>query len=240
MTETGTDSNHSPMRGFTEEEGDAMSGYEEKPREELFDIIETLIGDYARLDQKYIHAEEEVVRLKVRNADLARELDRVREKYHNIREKQKNLLEEHTALADDFETLNRLSKEQEAKLKSVNELFKSFIDNRTERIMLIDDAYLIRYVNPGALLLLKSLGIPTALGDRVFDLFDHKEATKLREKIDRVLLKGETYKFKSIKLAKRGDGEKAINGFAEDTLKVKLKLIRATYKGRPSIKMYMK
>lgn len=110
------------------------------------------------------------------------------------------------------------------------ELFKSFVDDHSKSILLIDSRYSVAYVNQRArdvLALSESNGM---LGSRIFDFMTYTEAIRLKEKLDSSFVTGETEKIKEIKFRSPGG----------ELLKLSAKLSRVRFKDQPSIKMVFK
>jgi PAS domain S-box-containing protein len=109
-------------------------------------------------------------------------------------------------------------------------LFKSFIDDSRDCLVLIDTSYRICYMNRSAARLLHINKTETAYGRNIFDLMTLKDALKLKEKIDRAYLRGKKEKVKDLRLIKyHGDG-----------VKVKASVVRVQYNGLPAVRLKIK
>jgi PAS domain-containing protein len=122
--------------------------------------------------------------------------------------------------------LEKLGQQSDAKY----ELFKSFVEDNQQKILLIDAAYQLRYINRSALKYLKLGSASSVSGRRIFDFFDYKDALRLKEKIDDSFLKGEEEKVKDIRF-RNSD---------EDSVKVRIRISRARYENKPSVKLVLK
>ena len=122
--------------------------------------------------------------------------------------------------------LEKLGQQSDAKY----ELFKSFVEDNQQKILLIDASYQLRYINRSALKYLKLGNLSSVSGRRIFDFFEYKDALRLKEKIDDAFLKGEEEKVKDIRF-RNSD---------EDGIKVRMKISRTRYRDKPSVKLVLK
>ena len=122
--------------------------------------------------------------------------------------------------------LEKLGQQSDAKY----ELFKSFVEDNQQKILLIDASYQLRYINRSALKYLKLGSASSVSGRRIFDFFEYKDALRLKEKIDDAFLKGEEEKVKDIRF-RNSD---------EDGVKIRIKISRTRYQNKPSVKLVLK
>ena len=110
------------------------------------------------------------------------------------------------------------------------ELFRSFVDSDYHKIILIDTAYAICYMNQSAVahLHLPQAGILT--GRRLFDFFPQKDVLKIKKKIDKAFFSGEKEKVKEV----------TFHCPPNDAVRIDLKLMRVKYRDRPSIRITIK
>lgn len=130
------------------------------------------------------------------------------------------------ALADARENL----KVFQSRYRSHYELFRSFVDDDRKRILLLDTAYEVVYINRAARPIL-GLGADEKVdGKRFFDFMPFQDAIKVKEKIDRAFLEGETEKIKHVRL----------HGADGNVSEFKLKMSRVRHRDRPSVKIVVK
>ncbi|MFP4349444.1 MAG: PAS domain-containing protein [Thermodesulfobacteriota bacterium] len=205
--------------------------YFRKSREELMDMLESLKMEYQVLKGRCAESESERERLVQALAEADHSLARVREG----REKAER---ENHRLNDRCHRLNREIDDLECKLTESREnsgmeyaLFESFVENASQRILLIDTAYSVRYVNTAALALLGLSDDGPILDQRLFDFLGVKDTLKLKERIDRTFLKGAKEKVKDITFHPP-------NG--NPSVKLRFKMYRVRYRDKPSIKLELK
>lgn len=143
----------------------------------------------------------------------------------NLQLRQKN--EESEKLIGELRLqLEKLGQQSDAKY----ELFKSFVEDNQQKILLLDASYQLRYINRSALKYLKLGSASPVSGRRIFDFFEYKDALRLKEKIDDAFLKGDEEKVKDIRF-RNSD---------EDGIKVRMKISRTRYRDKPSVKLVLK
>jgi transcriptional regulator with PAS, ATPase and Fis domain len=154
-----------------------------------------------------------------------------------LRNEIKRFQEEHVKLSDQIESLNNAcamieKREQEyiKKNAAAYELFNSFVDSDSKKIILIDTAYTICYLNRSAATHLRLADAGQLLGRRVFDFFSQKDALKIKKKIDAAFFSGEKEKSKDM----------AFMAPKNMCIQVDLKFVRVRYKDKPSIKITIK
>jgi len=182
--------------------------YQEKNGENISEIVAELKQDYALLKGQFLLSAEEISILKQKYADLNTVCDHLREKY------------------------DELVKKTDERTAAEYELFRSFVDDGREKIILVDAGYAIQYVNRSASEFLKNAGIGSLSGRKIFEFFQYEDALRLKKKIDTAFLDGETEKIKDLR-GRNVRGE-------ELKLKLKLKIIRVRYNDKPAIKIVVK
>ena len=198
--------------------GDLSGKYEELKRE------------YERIQQQYIRAEEEKILLRERLEDVNKESADLLEKYEQVIREKTQLVEQHALLEKDFQDLCIRLKACEDRFNTNYELFKSFVDNDAEKILLIDMTYALKYINHAASELLQLPDNGGVLGRRIFDFMEYRDALRLKAKIDNAFLKGNKEKIRDIRFQAR-------NGIPT---KLKMKIVRVRYEDRPSVKLIVR
>ena len=107
------------------------------------------------------------------------------------------------------------------------ELFKSFVDDNDQKIILIDTSYTICYINRLAATHLRLSKPHVVTGRRIFDFFTHKDALKIKKKTDAAFFNGEKEKIKDV----------TFRYPQNDAVQIDLKLMRVRYRNRPSIRI---
>ncbi len=179
-----------------------MSSYMSHTKKELVEMIE-------RMDAEMEQITSELAALRAEHAEIA---------------------ETHERLKAELEELREEAREREESLSEGYAVFKSFVDDHKDMVVLVDATYTIRYVNNAAGQHLK-LPTPYAIvGRRIFDFFEYREALKLKERIDHTFLTGEKGKIKDLRF----------QNLKQETFLLKLKMSRVRYEDMPSIKMALK
>lgn len=207
-----------------EEDRQHFIGMVEKERESVYRQVEQAKDrGSAEIDQYKTLTTEINNRLRILEDSNAV----LKENHRLLEEKNLQLQKEKDELEDQLEQAVETLNNQEKVLDTSYELFKSFVDNDSEKIILIDSSYTIRYINRTALQFLGA-GMPDAfISRKIFDFFKYKEALKLKEKIDNAFLNNEKEKIKDIKFLS------PVNG----SIKIKLNLYRVRYKDKISLKV---
>ncbi len=174
---------------------------------------------------------------KTTKQQLADMLDAARSETEMLRSECIRLTEENLQIRQKNEECEKLIGELRMQLEKLGqqsdtkyELFKSFVEDNQQKILLIDASYQLRYINRSALKYLKLGNASSVSGRRIFDFFEYKDALRLKEKIDDAFLKGEEEKVKDIRF-RNSD---------EDGIKVRMKISRTRYRDKPSVKLVLK
>lgn len=199
-----------------------MTVYAEKTKEQLAELLEIMESDHKK-------GKEDYARLKESYAKLAQENIQITESLQKEKETSARLSDQCETLKKELETARKTIEADEARFKANYELFKSFVDDDSQKILLLDTAYGIRYINRPAA---EYLGLSeSALSDcRIFDFFKYNDAVKIKEKIDEAFLTGEKEKVKDIKFRRPGG----------KSVKLKMKILRTRYDNKPSVKLLIK
>lgn len=205
--------------------------YFRKSREELIDILESLRNENGSLHDKWIKSEADRKRLKS-------ELENRNESLVRLRDRHEKAKQENARLNERCGRLEREVRELEGRLADREEhsgmefaLFKSFVEDASQRILLIDTAYAIQYANAAALEAIGLNDSRTILEQRIFDFLPYKDALRLKEKIDRTFLKGDKLKVRDIRFQTPDENI---------SVKLKFKIYRVRYQDKPSIKLELK
>lgn len=110
------------------------------------------------------------------------------------------------------------------------ELFKSFVDSDTRKVILIDTTYAVCYINPSAATHLQLPETDVLIGRRLFDFFEYRDALKLKKKIDKAFFSGEKEKVREI----------AFRNLKNREIEIDMKLMRVRYQEKPSIRITIK
>ncbi len=221
-----------------------MSSYMKHTKQELVEIIEKM---EARIEKQTLEIaalkeeKEELIRineqLRCRVGQLEAEYQTLQEEkdalgvhLEKIRTQHREIAEAHDSLRAEFEELQEDMEEREENLNEGYELFKSFVDDNTEKIVLVDAAYSIRYVNKAAAEHFKLASPYEIVNRRIFDFFEFKEALKLKEKIDNTFMKGDREKVKDL----------TFMNLKRQMFTIRMKMSRVKYQDRPSIKIVFK
>jgi PAS domain S-box-containing protein len=202
-------------------------------REELEGVrkqLETLAEENHRLQELHIAAQEEKDRLREEHEDLKIDFIRLSEQNERVLREKSQLLDQFTLLERDFEELQNRFRDCQSRYALNYDLFKSFVDDNEQKIMLLDSGYTFRYINQTAA---ETLGISdeTALtGRRIFDFIPYQESLKLKERIDRAFLNGDKEKIKDIRF----------QGPDGTVTRLKMKIARVRFQNKPSVKIVLK
>jgi PAS domain-containing protein len=202
--------------------------YLRQSREELMDTVESMRNQLNALRAGRAESEAERKRLEL-------ELETLKTSLVLLGDRHERSEQENSRLKDRCRRMEQEVAELEDRLADCEEnsgieyaLFKSFVEDASKRILLINAAYSIRYANTAAL---KCLGLKDfeSVGERrIFDFLPFPNALKLKEKIDKVFLKGDKEKISDIAF-------QTPDGRLTDRWKVKIYRVR--YQNRPSIKL---
>jgi PAS domain S-box-containing protein len=202
-------------------------------REELQAVREQLTAlteENRRLQDRHVAAQEEKDRLREEREDLKVDFIRLSERNEKVLREKAQLLDQFVLLERDFEELQTRFRECESRYALNYDLFKSFVDDNEQKILLLDSGYNFRYINRTAA---DALGIPdeTALtGRRIFDFVPFQESLKLKERIDRAFLNGDKEKIKDIRF----------QGPDGTVSRLKMKITRVRFQDKPSVKIALK
>lgn len=180
------------------------------------------------MNQNQLHADWE--RLQRENADLRRENERIKQEAARLQAQRDDLAARHETLRAAHEAALERMRQKESALGAGYELFKSFVDRGDRDIILIDAAYTIRYVNRPAAAALQLPDPYIIVGRQIFDFFVHRDAMKLKDKIDKAFLSGEKKKIKDV----------AFQNLKGAFFKLKIKMTRVRYQDKPSVKLVLK
>ena len=200
-------------------------------REKFVNTLESLKMEYQVLKDRWAESESERKRLSTALAEADRSLARVREGREKAERENHRLNERCNRLNREIDELERKLTESRKNSGMEYALFKSFVENASQRILLIDTAYSVQYANSAALELLGLLDDGPILEQRFFDFLGFKDTLKLKERIDRTFLRGDKEKVKDIKFYPPGGGS---------SVKLNCKLYRVRYRDKPSIKLELK
>lgn len=202
-------------------------------REELEEVrkqLDKLTEENRRLQELHIAAQEEKDRLREEHEDLKIDFIRLSEQNEKVLREKSQLLDQFTFLEKDFEELQNRFRDCQSRYALNYDLFKSFVDDNEQKILLLDSGYTFRYINQTAA---ETLGISdeTALtGRRIFDFIPYQESLKLKERIDRAFLNGDKEKIKDIRF-QGPDGTLS---------RLKMKITRVRFQDKPSVKIVLK
>jgi len=147
------------------------------------------------------------------------------------------LVEMLIALEKDYTNIKSAFDDQSALLQSLSgshehshELFKAFVDENRDSLVLIDTAYEISYVNRSAADLLQLKSPEDLTGRKVFSLMRFKDALKLKDMVDQSYLNGKKEKLKGLKI---------INPDRR-TVKVKVTALRVRFNDQPAVRLKLK
>lgn len=202
----------------------------ESERERLSAAMDGMRGDHDGIEAELAALRREVGRLQAENDALQRKTALLQELSDAAARETGEVAANRAALETELAEMRRRLETAEARYRAHHELFRSFVDDDLKKILLLDAAYAIVYVNRAAR---PVLGIPEGeaiAGRRFFDFMGFKEAVKVKEKIDKAFLEGETEKVKNVKL-RCDDGA---------VREVKLKISRVRHRDRPSVRIVVK
>jgi len=197
---------------------------------DLRNQIDALKARHASLEERFVRAEELKAGLRESLDDALEEKKQITRKYEQVLLEKTRLIAQLTALQEDHAEIVRRLETCEAGYNTHYELFRSFVEDDTEKVLLIDSSYCVRYVNSAAAAYLGTSEGAPLIGARVFDFMSYKDALKLKEKIDTAFLEGSSEKAKKIEFRA---GE-------IPPVKLKMKIHRVRYQDQPSIKIIIK
>lgn len=192
--------------------------------------VATLTEENQRLQDQHIAAQEEKDRIREEHEDLKIDYFRLSERHDTILREKSQLLEQFTMLERDFEELQGRFRECRDRYALNYDLFKSFVDDNAQKILLLDAGYTLRYVNGTAADALGVADEEALAGRRIFDFIPYKDALKLKEQIDRAFLNGDKEKIKDIPF-QSPDGP---------LTRQKMKITRVRFQDKPSVKIVLK
>ncbi|GBC61760.1 hypothetical protein DENIS_2722 [Desulfonema ishimotonii] len=137
---------------------------------------------------------------------------------------------QYTMLEKDFQEISARFKTCEAEFNTPYDLFKSFVDNDAERVLLPDTGYSLKHINHAALELFSVPGESDMPDRKISDFMPYKDALRLKAKIDRAFIKGEKEKVKDVRFRLPD------NALA----KLKMKIVGVRYQDRPSVKLVIR
>ncbi len=205
--------------------------YIRKTIEELMDTLESMKMEYQMLKDRWKESESERKRLVQALAEADQSLARFREDREKAERENHRLNERCNRLNREIDDLERKLTESRENSGMEYALFKSFVENASQRILLIDTAYSVQYANSAALELIGLSDDGPILKQRLFNFLGFKDTLKLKEKIDRTFLQGDKEKVKDIRFYPP-DGNRSV--------KLKFKMYRVRYRDKPSIKLELK
>ena len=217
------------LRAESEAAAQAMDALESE-KKALETTVARLRGDQAALEEKIQGMQAEIDRLRIDGAAVHQQAAKLREKNDVITRESGEAAEARAALENALvETRERLEA-CESRYRSHYELFRSFVDDDRKKILLLDTAYAVIYVNRSARPVLGIGEDENIAGKRFFDFMAFKDAIKVKEKIDKAFLEGGTEKIKKIRFQCEDGGVREF----------KLKMNRVRYQDRPSVKIIIK
>jgi len=137
---------------------------------------------------------------------------------------------QYDSLKKEHEVFEQRITESSRKSDIAYELFKSFVDTDSRKVILVDTTYSVCYINRSAAAHLQLLEPGVITGRRLFDFFAYKDALKVKKKIDEAFFSGEKEKIKEVVFLNPGGVKTQID----------LKMARVRYLDKPSIKMTIK
>ena len=154
----------------------------------------------------------------------------VQKELENILNTYRNLTDRYETLKKTYESGNRCEAENIHRSSMENELFKSFVDTDTHKILLIDTAYTICHINrsAGDHLQLPDPGI--IIGRRLFDFISYQDGLRIKKKIEHILFCGEREEIRKIVFRNPKNHE----------FQIDIEMIRVRYRDQPSIQMIIK
>ncbi|MFZ3046187.1 MAG: PAS domain-containing protein [Desulfatirhabdiaceae bacterium] len=136
----------------------------------------------------------------------------------------------HDTLKKELESFKQNTEENAVRSTMTHELFKSFVDSDTRKVILIDVTYAVCYINRSAATHLQLPEPNVIVGRRLFDFFEYQDALKLKKKIDKAFFSGEKEKIREI----------AFRNLKNREIKIDMKLMRVRYQEKPSIRITIK
>ncbi len=216
--------------GTLKNERDRLKKEYDQQKETLEDEIQHTRHSHKDLQDRFVRAEEEKSTLRMERDDLNKDYTLLKEKFDRISHDKVNLIEQFTILEEDFQELQNRLRSCEERYQTTHELFKLFVDNQKQKIMLLDSGYTFQFINAGAL---ETLGLSDSdglLNRKIFDFIAYDDALKLKDKIDKAFLRGDREKVKDIKF-QRDNG---------NSVKLKMKIVRVRFEDKPSVKLMLK
>lgn len=229
-----------------------------KTKRELVEFVQDIEGNLGRVEERKTQLEGEKSRLEAAmaemrkdRADLETEMEALHGKIDRLKIENEALIKKAAMLQEKNAVMARENGETasvrgelekalaemckrletcESRYRAHYELFRSFVDDDLKKILLLDSAYTIAYVNRAARPVLGVAEGEEISGRRFFDFMSFKDAVKVKEKIDKAFLAGETEKVKNVKF-------RCEDGVVRE---FKLKMSRVRYQERPSVKIVFK
>ncbi len=180
------------------------------------------------MNATYSACEEKLSALIEEHEDLKMKYSRLKEDVENIKREKDTLIQEHLALRKDYSELSERYSESETRRHISYELFKSFVDDDSQKVMLLDASYAIRYINRSAREWMHISDEQERIGQRLFDFMEYTDALKLKEKIDKAFLNDSEEKVKKLHIRLGENGS---------PVKAKMKVSRVRYRDKPSVKI---
>mgnify|MGYP006292219053 FL=1 len=214
-----------------------MTDYMRKTKKELVTVIRDLEryqeeNDRIREENKDLMAEAErlrgeLARIEAALAAARADADRMETESRTVQAENQRLTDELAELRDELAETEKRLKEKADHYSTGYELFKSFVDEGDQAIVLIDASYTIRYVNRAAASHFVLPSPYAIVGRRVFDFLSYKDAARLKEKIDAAFLQGTLEKAKDLHFQNLKGAH----------FKIRMRLSRVRYEDRPCIRM---
>ncbi|WP_373500098.1 PAS domain S-box protein [Desulfococcus sp.] len=235
-----------------------MTALMHKTKRELVEFIQEIEGNLGQIEERKTQLEGEKSRLEAAmagmrkdRADLETEVEALHGKIDRLKIENEALIKKAAMLQEKNAVMARENGETasvrgelekalaemsnrletgESRYRAQYELFRSFVDDDLKKILLIDTAYTIVYINRAVRPVLGIADTDPVSGRRFFDFMTFKDAIKVKEKIDKAFLEGETEKVKNVKF-------RCEDGMVRE---FKLKMSRVRYQERPSVKIVFK
>jgi len=209
--------------------------------DDAHNTIATLENEKKILEATMQKTQTELMDLEANFHISHQEMNRIRTAYEaarreiaTLQEKNGILSRENTELAAaKMDMENRLMEARssldacESQYQSDGALFQALVGEDAKRILLIDPNYAVTYANRSASSVLDAEMDQDVTGKRLFDFMIFKDAVRVKDKIDKTFLAGETEKVKKVHLRRK-------NGNLKE---VKLKMYRLRLKDRPAVKI---
>jgi len=200
-----------------------MADLMQKTKKELITMLQDMEMAMLSLQNEHQRLQDELGKALSENQQIQNEVRRIQEASEKLTLQYDSQKKEH-------EAFEQRIKESSHKSNIAYELFKSFVDTDSRKIILVDTTYTICYINRTAAAHLQLLEPGVVTGRRLFDFFAYKDGLKVKKKIDEAFFSGEKEKIKEVVFLNPRGGETQID----------LKLMRVRYLDKPSIKMTIK